>query len=85
MKQKYFIGLISFLLLFSACQKKSNISDPTDNGQRIVILYTNDEHGWMQSTDTYNGAAGLMGLWQEQEGYTVTSESMKKRRRIARR
>ena len=70
MNQKYFIGIISLLLLFSACQKKSNISDPANDGQRIVILYTNDEHGWMQSTDTYDGAAGLMGLWQEQEGYT---------------
>ena len=71
MKYKYFLTFSFIIIIFSACQKeKSNISDPVDEGQRIVILYTNDEHGWMQATDTYDGAAGLMGLWQQQEGYT---------------
>lgn len=71
MQQKYFIIIIIFLLFISACKKdKSNIVDPAKEGQRIVILYTNDEHGWMQPTDTYDGAAGLMGLWREKEGFT---------------
>jgi 5'-nucleotidase/UDP-sugar diphosphatase len=38
--------------------------------RRLTILYTNDEHGWMEATEESGGAAGLMGLWREQEGYT---------------
>ncbi len=61
----------TLLLFFFACQTKSKIVDPVHEGQRIVILYTNDEHGWMQASDNYGGAAGLMGLWKEQEGYSA--------------
>ncbi len=35
----------------------------------LTILYTNDEHGWMEATKETGGAAGLMGLWRDQEGY----------------
>jgi 5'-nucleotidase/UDP-sugar diphosphatase len=35
----------------------------------LTILYTNDEHGWMEATEETGGAAGLLGLWREQEGY----------------
>jgi 5'-nucleotidase/UDP-sugar diphosphatase len=38
--------------------------------RQITILYTNDEHGWMEPTDETGGAAGLMGLWREREGYS---------------
>jgi 5'-nucleotidase/UDP-sugar diphosphatase len=38
--------------------------------RHLTILYTNDEHGWMEATEESGGAAGLMGLWREQEGYT---------------
>lgn len=38
--------------------------------RRLTILYTNDEHGWMEATEETGGAAGLMGLWREKEGYT---------------
>jgi len=69
MKIKYLFYII--LILLFGCQKKSKITDPVSEGQRIVILYTNDEHGWMQPYEQYGGAAGLMGLWKEQEGYTV--------------
>ena len=33
-------------------------------------MYTNDEHGLMEATESSGGAAGLMGLWREQEGYS---------------
>jgi 5'-nucleotidase/UDP-sugar diphosphatase len=38
--------------------------------RHLTVLYTNDEHGWMEATNDTGGAAGLMGLWREQEGYT---------------
>jgi len=38
--------------------------------RRLVVLYTNDEHGWMEATEKSGGAAGLVSLWREQEGYT---------------
>jgi 5'-nucleotidase/UDP-sugar diphosphatase len=37
---------------------------------QLVILYTNDEHGWMEATDESGGAAGMAGLWRDEEGYT---------------
>ena len=35
----------------------------------LTILYTNDEHGWMQGMEPGQGAANLMQLWKDQEGY----------------
>lgn len=37
--------------------------------RELTILYTNDEHGWMLGTEDGAGAANLLGLWQEIEGY----------------
>ena len=34
-----------------------------ESHRRLVILYTSDEHGWMEAIDSHGGAAGLMGLW----------------------
>ena len=60
-------------LSFSCCQQESTkitqYEDSVDNSQRIVILYTNDEHGWMEPTEENGGAASIMGLWREIEGY----------------
>ena len=44
---------------------------PAKSGkQAVTVFFTNDEHGWMEATDTHSGAAGLMGQWREKEGYT---------------
>jgi len=53
-------------LLFFSCKKNSNDEENTGN---IIILYTNDEHGWIEKSDYTNGAANMMGLWIENEGY----------------
>lgn len=45
----------------------SPLSAPT--WQELTILYTNDEHGWMTGTEPGRGAAELLGLWRDQEGY----------------
>ncbi len=49
--------------------------DPTpapaeDSVRQLTILYTNDEHGWMEGQVEGEGAANLMGIWRDQEGYT---------------
>ena len=36
----------------------------------ITVLYTNDEHGWMEGMNENQGAANLYQLWQDQEGYS---------------
>jgi 2',3'-cyclic-nucleotide 2'-phosphodiesterase (5'-nucleotidase family) len=38
------------------------------------VLYTNDEHGWMEGMGEDNGAANLMQLWRDREGYEPTAE-----------
>ncbi len=48
----------------------TNLTDEPEGVRRLPILYTNDEHGWIEPTEETGGAAGLMGLWREQEGYT---------------
>jgi 5'-nucleotidase/UDP-sugar diphosphatase len=37
----------------------------------LTILYTNDEHGWMAGEEDHGGAASMMHLWTEEEGYTM--------------
>jgi 5'-nucleotidase/UDP-sugar diphosphatase len=65
-----FFPLILILILFSC--KVKNFLPPDDNDifNRIVILYTNDEHGWMEAAGTHGGAAGMTGLWKSNEAYT---------------
>jgi 2',3'-cyclic-nucleotide 2'-phosphodiesterase (5'-nucleotidase family) len=37
---------------------------------RITILYTNDEHGWMEGQEEGQGAAEMMDLWRKEENYS---------------
>lgn len=70
-QNKIFFWFLISVVILSSC-KGTNAPAPSNGEQtnRIVILYTNDEHGWMESTDTHGGAAGMMGLWKNNEGYT---------------
>lgn len=70
------IIFLFFLCAFisCSCSEKSSFIDPpqppiTDNFKSIVIFYTNDEHGWMEATADYSGAAGLFDMWETNEGY----------------
>lgn len=36
----------------------------------LTVLYTNDEHGWMEGIEPGSGAANLFELWQEREGFS---------------
>ncbi|MCB8943573.1 MAG: bifunctional metallophosphatase/5'-nucleotidase [Ardenticatenaceae bacterium] len=52
------------------------IDDATASSIRqLTILYTNDEHGWMAGMEPDEGAANLVGLWQEREGYAPDDDS----------
>ncbi len=43
----------------------STLKEPT----AITVLYTSDEHGWMEGQKEGQGAANMVGLWHEKEGY----------------
>jgi len=60
--------LISLLLL-TGCDTQS-IGPGASAERSLTVLYTNDEHGWMEGVTPQQGAANLFGLWQAQEGYT---------------
>ncbi|NOZ60988.1 MAG: bifunctional metallophosphatase/5'-nucleotidase [Calditrichaeota bacterium] len=67
------IFIFAMALVFLGCQKKSNPVNPNPPDEpvrELVILYTNDEHGWMEATDTHGGAAGMMALWKENENFS---------------
>lgn len=61
--QKILIVFVAIAFLFS-CKPAT-----TPTKKEITIFYTNDEHGWMEPTSKYDGAAGLSGLWKTKEGY----------------
>jgi len=74
------VCILCFLsLLLVACASAGTTPVPTSTSaatdepaalQHLVILYTNDEHGWLEATEEHGGAAGMLGLWREQEGYS---------------
>ena len=75
MRRRFVFWIMIVCVLCTACTVASNIG--TDKGQpgtehvrQITVLYTNDEHGWLAATDDFDGAAGMLGLWRDVEGYT---------------
>jgi 2',3'-cyclic-nucleotide 2'-phosphodiesterase/3'-nucleotidase len=42
----------------------------TDTLRNLTILYTNDEHGWMEPANQNGGTASMLRGWQRQDGYT---------------
>ncbi|MEE9573474.1 MAG: hypothetical protein V3W20_10530, partial [Candidatus Neomarinimicrobiota bacterium] len=65
------IFLLLFIFVYSCEKNKINDNDLTDNEdtRKITILYTNDEHGWIEKSEYTNGAANMMGLWRDNEEY----------------
>lgn len=59
--------LLGFALFTASCQWTGSTPDSI---RELTVLYTNDEHGWMEGTAEANSAANLVGLWREREGYT---------------
>jgi 5'-nucleotidase/UDP-sugar diphosphatase len=44
---------------------KSTTQAPDPEVKTLTVLYTNDEHGWMEGLDEGRGAAELAGLWKK--------------------
>lgn len=67
-----YVKALTWLIILNAifCVSCTSVTVKPDPVARLTILYTNDEHGWMEATERSGGAAGLMGLWKEKEGYT---------------
>ncbi len=63
--------IIAAFLVFSLLQSCAKVEDAPGLGEPdLTILYTNDEHGWISETTESGGAAKLMGLWRDNEGYS---------------
>lgn len=58
--------LIAGCLLLALVGCTNSGSSPSTT---LTVLYTNDEHGWMEGMEASHGAANIYTLWQEQEGY----------------
>jgi len=52
-------------LILMSCEQ----GEPESTQADLTILYTNDEHGWIEETASADGAAKLMGIWRDREGY----------------
>jgi 2',3'-cyclic-nucleotide 2'-phosphodiesterase (5'-nucleotidase family) len=42
----------------------------TETLRHLVVLYTNDEHGWMEPYQNTGGSAGMAYKWRQREGLT---------------
>lgn len=54
----------------AACANDSFAARQTDTVRHIVVLYTNDEHGWMEPYQNAGGSAAMAYKWREREGLT---------------
>lgn len=63
--------LLACAALLAACSLPAGQS--TDI-RRFTVLYTNDEHGWMEGMAADQGAANLMTLWEEREAYRADGD-----------
>lgn len=70
MKKVHLLILLCPILL-TACASYDNESYDNESNdlRRLTILYTNDEHGWIEGMEPGQSAAHLYELWQVKEGY----------------
>lgn len=65
--------LLQILLLFVFVGLTSSCTPEAP--KRVTVLYTVDEHGWLNDAAKADGAASLMHLWKTREGYDVNDDS----------
>ena len=83
------LTLLLLLLTLGACQNSiapelvvpATVAAPTAVADTprpvdVTVLYTNDEHGWMEGLTPGAGAAQLMALWQADEGLGPGSNTL---------
>ena len=63
------VGLLVLAAALSPCFAGGASPGGADSDQ-IVILYTSDEHGWIEQSEVSDGAARLYGLWTDTEADT---------------
>ncbi|MFC1581470.1 bifunctional metallophosphatase/5'-nucleotidase [Candidatus Neomarinimicrobiota bacterium] len=67
------IPLILFIIFVFSCDNNkvsnSETNDNNENNRSIVVFYTNDEHGWIENSAYTDGAARMLGLWRQNDGY----------------
>ncbi|MEJ2599221.1 MAG: bifunctional UDP-sugar hydrolase/5'-nucleotidase [Anaerolineales bacterium] len=79
------VSVFFAILILAACTPATSVqqtpvgsssSTPltSTNVENLTILYTNDEHGWMEGESKGSGAANLLGLWRPKEGYKPQSD-----------
>ncbi len=70
-KSSLMILLMLVGVLFSnSCSDDDTSATPPSGTMELTVLFTSDEHGWMENNWNNSGAPGLMSIWKEQEGYT---------------
>jgi 5'-nucleotidase / UDP-sugar diphosphatase len=67
---KFSKNIIWLLLIFGLFGCHPQATEIPNHLRPIKVLYTNDEHGWMEGVTEGMGAANLMAVWQEDHGYT---------------
>ena len=67
------ITILFLSLLICGCQQQTAKIDSNEETQikQLIIFYTNDEHGWMESNDVNGGAPGLMGIWKTNDRFQI--------------
>lgn len=65
-----------FLLLLSpsGCDSNPSSNEFEDTQKTIIVLYTNDEHGWIEQAPETDGPARLMGVWRGTENYEESGD-----------
>jgi len=67
-------GVFALVILSSfGCDSRSS-SGPEPTERTLIVLYTNDEHGWLEDVSETDGPAKLMGLWRSAEGYDESGD-----------
>jgi len=70
MSNRYNLLVIIVLFGFGCADSYSNTDNAPSGDIILTILYTGDEHGWMEEDAGNGGAAGLLNTWIEEEQYT---------------
>jgi 2',3'-cyclic-nucleotide 2'-phosphodiesterase (5'-nucleotidase family) len=78
LSRRAFLGLVPPVLL-AGCRSLPvwGIRPPqTESVRRLIVLYTNDEHGWMEPTQESGGAAGMVQRWKRFSGLGETEDHL---------
>ena len=71
MKLSVLMGTLILAVLLLSARDMLDESEDSPEDVTLTILYTNDEHGWIQESEETEGAAKLMGLLESEKDYNV--------------